>query len=318
MALSGGNNRRPEPRLTLERVTVDYGTGDTPALNEVSLDLAGGRIVGLLGANGAGKSTLIQVCAGVRAPTSGRVVPIGTLVGWCSQQLMIDWFVSVRTNVWLGARLSGLTGRTAWRRAEECLALMELNGEILDATPEVLSGGQQQRLMIARVLAMQAPIMLLDEPTVGLDLASIGRLRQTLETARDKGALIVISSHDFSAIEPLVDDVVLLDHGHMLFHGHRRDFVATYARHEVVNVTLTRPASQPLLDAVTSHGAGRRQVEVSEDGITLAVTQPVGQELGALLRNIEQAGWAVRDLTRHGVSLEQAFVSALERRKGSR
>lgn len=318
MALSGGNNRRPEPRLTLERVTVDYGTGDTPALNKVSLDLAGGRIVGLLGANGAGKSTLIQVCAGVRAPTSGRVVPIGTLVGWCSQQLMIDWFVSVRTNVWLGARLSGLTGRTAWRRAEGCLALMELNGEILDATPEVLSGGQQQRLMIARVLAMQAPIMLLDEPTVGLDLASIGRLRRTLETARDKGTLIVISSHDFSAIEPLVDDVVLLDHGHMLFHGHRRDFVATYARHEVVNVTLTRSASPPLLDAVTSHGAGRRQVEVSEDGITLAVTQPVGQELGALLRNIEQAGWAVRDLTRHGVSLEQAFVSALERRKGSR
>ena len=151
--------------LALEGVTVDYGAAK-PALDNVTVSLKGGRIVGLLGANGAGKTTFINACAGVRTATSGKVMLRGGQVGWCAQQLMIDWFVSIRTNVWMGACLAGLTGGAAWGRADAALKSVGLDGERVQETPEILSGGQQQRLMIARVLAMDPRIMLLDEPTV--------------------------------------------------------------------------------------------------------------------------------------------------------
>lgn len=128
--------------LALEGVTVDYGAAK-PALDNVTVSLKGGRIVGLLGANGAGKTTFINVCAGVRTATSGEVVLHGGQVGWCAQRLMIDWFVSIRTNVWMGARLAGLAGEAAWDRADTALKSVGLDGERVQETPEILSGGQQ-------------------------------------------------------------------------------------------------------------------------------------------------------------------------------
>lgn len=132
---------------------------------------------------------------------------------------MIDWFISTRLNVWLGARLAGLRGAEAWRATDEAISAVGLDGVDLDSTPEVLSGGQQQRLMIARVLAMRADLMLLDEPSVGLDASSVDRLTERLRAAAAQGAAVLISSHDFVSLEPLIDDVIVLDHGRVRYTG---------------------------------------------------------------------------------------------------
>lgn len=299
--------------LALEGVTVDYGAAK-PALDNVTVSLKGGRIVGLLGANGAGKTTFINACAGVRTATSGKVMLRGGQVGWCAQQLMIDWFVSIRTNVWMGACLAGLTGGEAWDRADAALKSVGLDGERVQETPEILSGGQQQRLMIARVLAMDPKIMLLDEPTVGLDLGHINRLARAVRAARDEGALVVISSHDFTAIEPLIDDVLLLDRGTMRFLGPKADFVSRFAQREEISIEL----AEPLPGGLVQSFASEIDVVVGDGGRNLTITAPVGTALGELLRVIEADGGVVRDVVRRGVTLGEAFMAAIEQDNGSR
>ncbi|MDR6939493.1 ABC transporter ATP-binding protein [Arcanobacterium hippocoleae] len=291
--------------LKLEHVSVDYG-GTRPALSEITVNLHGGRVIGLLGANGAGKTTLINVSAGVRTPTSGSVTVKGGPLGWCAQQLMIDWFVSIRTNVWMGASLAGLRGAEAWKRADEALASVGLENEPIHETPEILSGGQQQRLMIARVLAMRPQIMLLDEPTVGLDLGHIARLSQAIHASRDQGNLVVISSHDFTAIESLIDDVLLLDGGILRFMGTKQEFVTRFAQHENIAIELADPVAD-LRHLALPHDYN---ITIDDDGRHLTLTVPTGTPFGGLLRSIEAEGGIVKDVVRRGVTLGEAFLAA--------
>lgn len=296
--------------ISFEDACVDYGSG-TLALNHVSAQLSGGRIVALLGANGAGKSTFIHACAGVRPLTAGTVASSHSYIGWCAQHLMIDWFVSIETNVWMGARLAGLTGDAAWERARACLAQVGLDSVNLQMTPEALSGGQQQRLMIARVLAMNAPIMLMDEPTVGLDLTNIARLRQVLLEAKDRGALVVVSSHDFSAIESMIDDVLFLSAGKLLFQGSKEEFVRNYVTAESVALELDRELSD---DELASLATTLAIPAIARDEATdhaIVLTLELGRALGDVLRAVESQGLTVRDVTRRGVDLEQAFTQAV-------
>lgn len=277
----------------------------------MSAQLSGGRIVALLGANGAGKSTFIHACAGVRPLTAGTVTSSHSYIGWCAQHLMIDWFVSIETNVWMGARLAGLTGAAAWERARECLAQVGLDSVNLQMTPEALSGGQQQRLMIARVLAMNAPIMLMDEPTVGLDLTNIARLRQALLDAKDRGTLVVVSSHDFSAIESMIDDVLFLSGGKLLFQGSKEEFVRNYVTAESVALELDRELSD---DELASLATALAIPAIARDEATdhaIVLTLELGRALGDVLRAVESQGLSVRDVTRRGVDLEQAFTQAV-------
>ena len=227
---------------------------------------------------------------------------------------MIDWIVSIRTNVWMGARLAGLAGEAAWDRADTALKSVGLDGERVQETPEILSGGQQQRLMIARVLAMDPRIMLLDEPTVGLDPGHINRLAQVVRTARDEGALVVISSHDFTAVEPLIDDVLLLDRGTMRFLGPRADFVSRFAQREEISIEL----AEPLPGGLVPSFASEIDVVAGDDGRNLTITAPVGAALGELLRVIEADGGVVRDVVRRGVTLGEAFMAAIEQDHESR
>lgn len=277
--------------IALRDVSVRYPGAERAALTVPDLRLDGGRIVGLLGENGAGKSTLIHAIGGVRKPSTGTITVTADRVGWCAQQLMIDWFVSTRTNVWLGARLAGLTGQAAWDRADACLAMVDIDADLAARTPETLSGGQQQRLMIARVLAMNPDVMLLDEPTVGLDLGNIERLGTAMREAAARGALVLVSSHDFTALESLVDDVLLLHRGHVRYSGGVEAFVQRFVRSEEVAITL----AEPLADGVRGDDLGEAgHASISDDRLHLTLVISTGQPLGAILECIESSGGAWR------------------------
>ena len=295
-----------EYELSLESVTVRYGT--TTALEDASAVFRPGVVYGLLGDNGAGKSTLIHAAVGVVKPSSGRVIRPQGRVGWCAQKLMIDWFVDVRTNAWLGARLAGMTGRRAWDCADRALEQVCLQGDKLTNTPECLSGGEQQRLMIARALAMDADVLFLDEPTVGLDATSIQRIRDQISEARKRGAIVVVSSHEFEAIEPVLDEIVYLVHGKIVYSGIRQGFVDEFVRDDVVDISLSQEASGEKAARLAALG------ELSADGCVLTVAVPRGATVTEVLHHVEDVV-AVSEVSRRARTLRQAVEGATRKER---
>lgn len=207
--------------LWAERLTVSYRASGHPALDDVSLDISAGSIHGLLGRNGAGKSTLMHALLGMARLDSGRVGRSpGVRVGWCVQKLVIDWFLGVHDNVLLGARLRGLTGRSARRAADEALDAVGLSDKA-PRDPEELSGGEQQRLMLARTLAFDPDVYILDEPFVGLDALVKRGLMGVLRERSTRGSAVLVSSHELDVVEHDVDHITLLDGGRRAFSGDR-------------------------------------------------------------------------------------------------
>lgn len=189
------------PRV--ERIVVDSVTrtfGAIAALRAVSLELRAGEITMLEGSNGAGKSTLLSVLATVLRPTRGRVSyePLGEDVGlvrpelgWVAHESLCYRELTGRENVELAARIYGVDVATAWERACERVQAQSFGDRPIGR----LSRGQRQRIALARALVHDPSVLLLDEAWTGLDRQSSELLEQALVVERDRGALVVVSSH---------------------------------------------------------------------------------------------------------------------------
>ena len=212
---------RPDAAVvSFERVSVRYN-GAPPALEEVSFDLKPGERVAVVGPNGAGKSTLLKVVAGILAPTSGRADIYGygpgghICIGYVPQRSNVDWTfpVSVADVVMMGrvAKIGLLrqAGRADWRRVNDSLAEV---GMTAFATRQIgeLSGGQQQRVFIARALAQEAQLLLMDEPLTGLDIPSQEAIFDILDKLRGEGMTVLVSTHDLQLASDKFDRLMLL------------------------------------------------------------------------------------------------------------
>ncbi|WP_418275016.1 metal ABC transporter ATP-binding protein [Isoptericola jiangsuensis] len=218
------------PALDLDGVSVRYG--DVVALDGVTLHLDAGTVCGLVGMNGSGKSTLFKAVMGLVDLTAGSVRVDGAtpararrrgVVGYVPQSEAVDWGfpVSVRDVVMMGryGRL-GLTRRprAADRDAvEHALARVELT-DLADRQIGRLSGGQRKRAFVARGIAQDAQVLLLDEPFAGVDKRSEATIVRLLRELADDGRTVLVSSHDLHALPRLADEAVLLLH-RVLFHG---------------------------------------------------------------------------------------------------
>jgi len=208
-------------QLTVSDLTVSYNR--VPALHHISLELHCGQCVALLGPNGAGKSTLLKALAGLLPIETGaisfhgkRVQGATTDFAYLPQRENIDWDfpATVRGLIEMGRYL-----RTSWWRrfgseddaavghAIKTMQLEELDGRQISA----LSGGQQQRTFLARSLAQEAHVFLLDEPFAGLDKTNQDNLKTLLRELRDQGKLILASHHDLARVPEIFDHAVLLN-----------------------------------------------------------------------------------------------------------
>lgn len=200
--------------VTIKEISKVY-SGPKAALSNINAQINPGTLLGLVGPNGAGKSTLINIIAGVLRPTKGEVqLAIKDLasLAWVSQSTTLDWYLDVLHNVRLGARLGGVSLSKSYQIADQAMELMQIS-DLKYANVETISGGQQQRVQIARTLAQQADLLLLDEPTIGLDYYGSIQLMQHLKKLVLQGKTIIISSHNLVLLEEYVDHVWFLKDG---------------------------------------------------------------------------------------------------------
>ncbi|KPL76475.1 manganese ABC transporter ATP-binding protein [Bellilinea caldifistulae] len=209
-----------KPILRLQNVTVQYESGR--ALDDITFELRRGERLAVLGPNGAGKSTLFKVIAGVLRPTNGVVEVAGSepdghiCIAYVPQRSQVDWNFPLRVSdvVMMGRvgkigllRRPTAADRQIVKRALETVGMQELANRQIGQ----LSGGQQQRMFIARALAQEAELMLMDEPFTGLDLPAQEELFRILDALRGQGVTVMVALHDLQTAAERFDRVMLLN-----------------------------------------------------------------------------------------------------------
>lgn len=217
-----------------------FAYGPTKVLDGTSFDVAAGEFAALVGPNGSGKSTLIRVLLGLLRPGAGDVAVLGSAPSALEDRWRIG-YVPQRPSVTdmlpatvLDVVTSGRVARRGWWRrlgaadrqaVDAAIDAVDLGGLRGHRLLE-LSGGQQQRAYIAKALATEPELLVLDEPTAGVDADSQRRFRDALVAAQERGATVLLVSHELSAVAGDVDHVLVLRHGRMAFDGPPADLVA--------------------------------------------------------------------------------------------
>jgi sodium transport system ATP-binding protein len=203
--------------------------GKTVALRDVSFRADDGRITGLLGPNGAGKSTTLRILCATVTPDSGSARIDGELVSATNEALRrkigilphnagLYPALTARENLVYFGRLAGLSAQSAAARAAELIALLEIE-DIAERRTKTFSQGQKVRTALARALVHNPRNLILDEPTNGLDVPAVRKLRQLLQRLRDAGHCIVFSSHVMQEVALLCDEVVVIARGAVVATG---------------------------------------------------------------------------------------------------
>ncbi len=286
------------------------------AVDGMTFRIERGAAVGYIGANGAGKSTTIKMLTGILVPSTGRVRTcgldpvrqrrqlasrIGVVFGQRSQ---LWWDLPLRESFTILAAIHRLEPDITRKRTYELVEQLEM-AETLDTPVRQLSLGQRMRAEVAAALLHSPELVILDEPTIGLDVLSKQRLREFLRAERaDRGTTLLLTTHDMGDIERLCDRVLVVDHGRLVYDGSLAGLGATVGARRVLVVDLTEPAADlrelpPGAELLTSEADGMRQrLAFDAESITAA------QLLAAVSDRVE-----VRDL-----SIEEPGIEDVVRR----
>ena len=223
--------------LHIEDLTKRYPTG-VEALRSVSLDVEGGEFFGLLGPNGAGKSTLIHCATGLAQPTSGIIEIFGhdaigdygdarQAVGLAPQELNLDWFLTVEETLDYHAGYFGMPRRERRERAAELIEIFSLGDKRTERT-RTLSGGMKRRLILARALMHRPRLLILDEPTAGVDIELRLELWHYVKRINQEGTTILLTTHYLEEAEQLCDKIAFINEGEIIAQGSSAELAATY------------------------------------------------------------------------------------------
>ncbi len=210
--------------IQLNRVTKQYGT--KTAVHEISLEIAPGELFAFLGPNGAGKTTTIKMMCGLLFPTSGTVRVGGhdmatdgdrarQLLSYVPDQPFLYEKLTGREFLQFIADMYGLAPEPGRRRIEEVIQQFELY-EFVDNLTERYSHGMRQRTVFASALVHEPRVLVVDEPTVGLDPRSVRLLKDLLRRQADQGTTVFLSSHSLDVVEELADRIAIVDHGRLI------------------------------------------------------------------------------------------------------
>ncbi|WP_137991111.1 ABC transporter ATP-binding protein [Streptomyces vilmorinianum] len=310
--------RREATHALLECARLVRRFGDLTAVDGVSLSVAPGETYGLLGPNGSGKTTTIRMVCGLLRPDSGTVEvaghrvgtavgPAKRLIGYVPQDIALYGDLSVRENLDFFGRLYRLPGRERARRVREVLELVDLTARAEDRV-DTLSGGMRRRLNIGAGLVHAPTLLILDEPTVGVDPQSRHAILESVRRFGEQGMAILYTTHYMEEAERLCDRVGIIDHGRLIAEGTHRELVALVAERDRIRLTATGD-----LQAYAAACRGLSRVDGADVGgehgeVLQAVVQGAHSLLPRLLDLARDHGVQVRSVDIDEPDLEAVFL----------
>jgi ABC-2 type transport system ATP-binding protein len=304
----------PQFAIALTGLTKTYGRKQggvaKQALKGIDLQIPRGAFFGLLGPNGAGKSTLINILAGLVIKSAGEARIWGfdidksprqsrAAIGIVPQELILDPFFTPREILDLQAGLYGVP--KAERRTEELLEAVGL-ADKADAYARTLSGGMRRRLMVAKALVHNPPVLVLDEPTAGVDIELRKSLWRYVRTLNRDGTTVLLTTHYLEEAEELCDTIAIINHGELAACD-RTDTLLARMDSKELRVTVDRDltAPPPRLSALF-------HVELASPRVMVVHYPPSHANIGHVLAELSAAGLTIIDLSTNETDLEDIFL----------
>ncbi|GGD59995.1 ATP-binding cassette domain-containing protein [Erythrobacter arachoides] len=279
------------------------------ALKGVSFDVPQGQVFGLLGPNGAGKSTLINIMAGLVNKTSGSIAIWGhdidrdhrnakLSIGIVPQEIVFDPFFTPFEVLENQGGMYGIARHL--RRSEELLRAVRLEDK-RNAYARTLSGGMKRRLLIAKAMVHSPPILVLDEPTAGVDVELRRQLWELVGEMNAEGVTVVLTTHYLEEAEELCERIAIINHGELIANKPTRELVGMMGE-KIVRVSVDKDLAGPVMEPVFL------RAEVVEPRV-LEITYDKGTtSAGQVLALVQQHGYAIEDVTTREADLEDVFV----------
>ncbi|MEB8387781.1 ABC transporter ATP-binding protein [Rhodobacteraceae bacterium KMM 6894] len=289
-------------------------SGTSPAkeaLKGIDLDIPAGSVFGLLGPNGAGKSTLINILAGLVIKSAGNVTIWGfdqdvnprqsrAAIGVMPQELNLDPFFAPRAALEVQAGLYGVP--RAQRRSDEILKLVGLEDKATSYA-RTLSGGMRRRLLLAKALVHSPPVLVLDEPTAGVDIELRQMLWENVRELNKQGMTIILTTHYLEEAEEMCDEIAIINHGEVVVRDKTQSLLARIDRKTI----LITPDTALNPDSALPQGPGMT-AQLRVDG-RLAISYNRSEtQAGAVLETVRAAGIGLRDLHTEEAHLEEVFL----------
>ena len=302
----------PEAAVSVKGLNKTYRRkkgGDKQALIDVDLTIKRGELFGLLGPNGAGKSTLINILAQLVNKTSGKVMvwdfdldreprQVAAAIGVVPQELNIDPFFTPRELLDLQSGLYGVPAKE--RRVEEVLAKVGLT-EQAEVYARQLSGGMRRRLMVAKAMVHSPPVLVLDEPTAGVDVELRQQLWAYVRELNRAGTTVLLTTHYLEEAEELCDRIAIIDNGRLIACDTTAALLARLDHKEIIfNLAADLAAVPAPLAAFQPELLGPRRLRLHY--------HPSRVQMGEILAAVHQAGLQVTDLSTLETDLEDIFL----------
>ncbi len=303
----------PSAAIEIRDLQKTYaGTKKSPAkraLNGVSFDVPQGQVFGLLGPNGAGKSTLINIMAGLVNKTGGSVKIWGhdidvdhrnakLNIGIVPQEIVFDPFF---TPYEVLENQSGMYGvAKALRRSDELLKAVRLEDK-RDAYARTLSGGMKRRLLIAKAMVHSPPILVLDEPTAGVDVELRKQLWDLVGELNAQGVTVVLTTHYLEEAEELCENIAIINNGELIANKPTRELVGMMGE-KIVRVSVDKDLAGPIMEECFL------RAEVAEPRVLEITYDKANTTAGQVLAKVQEHGYAIEDVTTREADLEDVFV----------
>ncbi|MDI6816819.1 MAG: ABC transporter ATP-binding protein, partial [Actinomycetota bacterium] len=286
------------------------------AVKGISFTVERGERIGFLGPNGAGKTTTIRMLYGMSPPTTGSLAVFGLDVcdniraikrrtGVVPQETNLDTDLSVRENLEVYANYFGIPKKVAGERLHELLAFMQLE-ERADTMVDTLSGGMKRRLLLARALLNNPELLILDEPTTGLDPQARHLIWERLKSLQEQNVTLVLTTHYMDEASQLCDRIIIMDEGSIIAEGNPLALIKTHVSSEALEIRVAegqREALQGLLVPKSEY------FEVEQD--TYVFFAPAADEL---MQAVKDGGFEIEYALRRRSTLEDVFLKLTGRR----
>jgi ABC-2 type transport system ATP-binding protein len=298
--------------ISIRQLKKTYREGKTgqhkEALKGVDLEVPRGAFFGLLGPNGAGKSTMINVMAGLTVKTSGTVTICGydidsqmraarRSIGVVPQELVLDTFFTVRQALEIHAGYYGVPKEK--RRTAEIIDAMGL-GDKADVNARRLSGGMRRRLLIAKALVHTPDVLILDEPTAGVDVELRSQLWTYVRKLNAQGTTILLTTHYLEEAEELCDTIAIINHGEVIAYDSKQKLMQRFDSKQLI-LKLAAPV-HTVPSTLEQLGAS-----LTSEGDLAISYRPSQANMEEILGHIRASGITIRDLATYEANLEDVF-----------